>query len=53
MTENVNKEMFLYAMEKEEKTGFVKILPMNGDAITIHGEKEAMFLMQRLIECFL
>ena len=38
-------------MSKDLETGFVKIIPMNRDAITIHGEKEALFFIQMLIEC--
>ena len=45
------KDKFLYAMSKDLETGFVKIIPMNRDAITIHGEKEALFFIQMLIEC--
>ncbi len=47
-----NRKMFLYGMKKDPETGFVEIRPMDGNAITIHGEREAMFFIQRLIECF-
>ena len=47
-----DEKMFLYGMRKYPETGFVEIRPMNGNAITIHGEKEVLFFIQMLIECF-
>lgn len=43
---------YLYGMSKNAESGSIEIFPMNGDTITIHGEKEALFFIQRLIECF-
>ncbi len=46
------KKMFLYGMSKNLETGAIEIYPMNGDAITIHGEAEAKFFTQRIMEYF-
>lgn len=42
---------YLYGMVKKSESGGVEIFSMNGNTITIHGAQEAMFFIQRLIEC--
>jgi len=47
-----NEKNYLYGMIKNPESGSIEMFPMNGDKIIIHGEQEAMFFIQRLIQCF-
>lgn len=44
---------FLYGMERDQETGWVKIYPMNSEGkITIHGVEEARMFIDHLLDCF-
>lgn len=45
-------EKILWAFEQDEKTGFVTMIPMNGERIIIHGKQEAEIFCNTLIQCF-
>ncbi len=45
-------EKLLWAFEKDEKTGNVTIVPMNGEQIVIHGKTEAEMFCSILTQCF-
>lgn len=44
------QRMFSWGISEEE--GKIKIFPVNGDCITIHGEEEALFFICRLLDYF-
>lgn len=49
----VPADKFLYGMEREQETGWVKIYPMNDEGkITIHGVEEARAFIDHLLDCF-
>lgn len=48
----ITTEKLLWAFEKDEKTGNVTIVPMNGKQIVIHGKTEAEMFCGMLTECF-
>lgn len=48
----ITTEKLLWAFEKDEKTGNVTIVPMNGKQIVIHGITEAEMFCGMLTECF-
>jgi len=50
--EQSNAEEFLWALEQDKKTGFVTMVPMNGERIVIHGKQEAEMFCNALIQCF-
>ncbi len=53
-TEETHQEKkYLWGIEKEEGSERVEIFPMNGsDHITIHGEEEAIFFTEYLMNHF-
>ncbi len=52
-TENeITAEKLLWTFEKDEKTGNVTIIPMNGKQIVIHGKTEAETFCGVLTQCF-
>lgn len=47
----IQLDMYLYSMEKDPETGFVKIYPMNSEGcITIHGKEEARAFTNHLLD---
>lgn len=51
-TEREQATKLLWAFEKDEKTGNVTIVPMNGKQIVIHGKTEAEMFCSILNQCF-
>lgn len=49
---SITAEKLLWAFEKDEKTGNVTIVPMNGEQIVIHGKTEAEMFCSILTQCF-
>lgn len=49
---SITAEKLLWAFEKDEKTGSVTIVPMNGEQIVIHGKTEAEMFCSILTQCF-
>lgn len=49
---SITEEKLLWAFEKDEKTGNVTIVPMNGGQIVIHGKTEAEMFCSILTQCF-
>ncbi|MBE7727303.1 MAG: hypothetical protein E7244_23800 [Enterocloster citroniae] len=42
----------LWAFEKDEKTGSITVIPMNGNQMVIHGKEEAEMFCGILTGCF-
>lgn len=49
---SMTAEKLLWAFDKDEKTGNVAIVPMNGEQIVIHGKTEAEMFCSILTQCF-
>lgn len=45
-------DKLLWTFEKDEKTGNVTLIPMNGKQIVIHGKTEAETFCGILTQCF-